>query len=137
MNIEKLQEIKKKILRNPKQFQMDHWFNTKLDDGKTDAGGCGTAACIAGWWLVVERKTESLLRAEKIKQIEYPSYYHISSAAQAGLDLPNQSLFLLSCWPADFRISYNNAVSRKHFRKAAKIVGEVIDNYIATNGWRP
>jgi hypothetical protein len=136
MNTEKLLKIKKKILANPKQFEMDNWFQIHLDDSVTKPAKCGTAACIVGWWLFVDRGAKTLVEAAEIKGSEYGSFGNtIQQRAKEDLGLPNYKLFFVSGWPDSYREAYYEAVSRKFWRKAVKIVGEVINDYIATNGW--
>lgn len=49
-NIVLLRKIQHLILAKADQFQMSSVFSRYLDNN-AEAGGCGTAACIAGWVL--------------------------------------------------------------------------------------
>jgi hypothetical protein len=61
MNTQLLQKVKQNILDHPDQFYMGGFFSAYTANGK--AGGCGTAACIAGWAVYLHRRYSSLARA--------------------------------------------------------------------------
>jgi hypothetical protein len=128
MNITALLEIKAAILSHPRQFQMDHTYATYLDDC-TPAGGCGTAACIAGWAMFL-RETDSRMNERE----NMPSFELLSRAA-SHLDVPNGKLFLRGDWPDQFRLPYNSAIDACDSVRMAKIAADAIDDYISTGGW--
>jgi len=132
MKTEPLLQIKADVLAHPRQFQMLSLFSPSLDDLSTNAGGCGTAACICGWYWHRKLQSQELVYTER--KVEHTG--NVMKIAVAELQLPNDSLFHIDHWPSPFESAYENAIAQQNFPEAARIVGQVIDDYIATNGWQ-
>lgn len=123
----RLREICKAITEHADQFQMAGWFRYLLDGGE-EAGGCGTAACIAGW-------AHHLFTA-KAKTLEASNTGENWHAFQPFeiLGLPNfasRRLFHLENWPTEFYARYRNAQTPAD---RAAIAVERISHFIATEG---
>lgn len=139
MNTKLLLKVKKHILAKPSRLRMSNWllsnkigtpylrgkFLVDLDTAWGEPSRqrlpeCGTVGCIAGW--------ARMLEGSKGK----PS----DMSANILLNIfPSQSdqLFYVSGWPKKFADAYQKEGVTQ--RQRAKIVGQVIDDFIATDGW--
>lgn len=131
MNVALLQKIKRRILRRPDTFRMDHW-------------NCGTAACIAGHACamngqVVDRRGwvyNSLAEAKKV----FPRRTPIDAEATRHLGITFSQFRSLCEWDSDAQVPYWPEPFRSRFKKArlrkdrAKIAADRIDRFIATKG---
>jgi hypothetical protein len=143
LNVELLLKVKKHILQKPSRLHMAQWlvkansFTTFskhghkyfcfLNSGYNEphtrpVPECGTVGCIAGW--------ASVLASTPEKQ-----YSAFSASDLLGLDSYDSSkLFFVTFWPEKYKLEY---LSSKTQRQRAKIVGQVIDLFIAGNGSFP
>lgn len=133
MNIPLLKKVRAAILKHPDQFEMEWYFQKELLIGEDDipAGGCGTAACIAGWILFYAKNCTTLEQANQL-------FYTLAEAtAAAGLDDIAKQRNSLSClfavddWPEPFSSRYVNATTLQGRAQAA---ADRIDHFIATKG---
>ena len=144
MNVELLLKVKKHILAKPSRLYMNRFilrdkdlseYRTKRDKryveffskewnekGKRLAPSCGTVGCIAGWVV--------LLNDEKAKN------HRVIYKAMELLNINNteaSKLFYVSNWPSKFKDEYL-LVTKNKIKAHARIVGQVIDFFIKTNG---
>lgn len=129
MNQKLLLRVRSAILAHPDQFDMSGYFNTCLWFGvnKQPAGGCGTAACIAGWTAFLTRKSRTLDAANRVVGDTH-------SEAVAALDITGEEslrLFYSAQWPKQFRTRYNKATTVKQRARAA---ADRISWFIKTKG---
>lgn len=136
MNIPLLKRVKAAILKHPKQFEMADWFSSVLyfgDDGqgglkKREAGGCGTAACIAGWVCHIDLESKTLAETDDALGI------WASDRATTLLDIPWTKagrLFHLDYWPSKFQLRVANA---KTLKARARAAADRINWFIKTKG---
>jgi hypothetical protein len=129
MNVKLLRKVKKHILEEPKRFIMGDWVVRKEypdqqlfdDDGKPRTfAKCGTAACIAGWTMLLS----------KVDPDKVDSY---SGAASKLLGLKERfsPLFYTDQWPAKYEDAYVNA---KTPAGRARVAARRIEHFIKTNG---
>ncbi len=134
MNIPLLRRIQKRILKEPRQFQMDNWFN----HSPSVYPNCGTAACIAGWAVTMSMKKGN---PKKICQLltgalttDWTDNDKITRKAMKFLQLDTpeaaKRLFIQSRWPSVFRFHPSSEGTPEY---AANAVAR-IDHFIATNG---
>ncbi len=131
MNIELLEKTRDQILSHPDQVNMQDWFNHK-NGLNEEAGGCGTAACIAGWALFVANN------AEKLTDLPIPFDAPARRAKEALWlsDAEADRLFFTVSWPSPFGLALLRA--RTDFRTTtayAQVVADRIDHFIKTEGW--
>lgn len=128
MNVRLLRRVQKAILKHPDQFQMEHFYAEYLDDlFGCDVGGCGTAACIAGWVQHLTFKKRTLVETCKMRRSTW-------AVGQRELKLTNEQavlLFLGSRWPEHFREQFSGETSPM---KRACIAAKRIDHFVETKG---
>ena len=131
MNIKLLRQIKREILKRPTQFNMNWWFQ-KRDSLGNRAGGCGTAACIAGWAVAIAG-TE---KGETIRLAEFSggSFFDTNTpdSAKSILDISDDHahrLFDRSNWPMRYLDERANTSM-----KVAKLAAARIEHFIKTKG---
>lgn len=129
LNVKLLQRVKRKILSEPKQFVMGHWFIDDLSEANGDSSdlprktipNCGTAACIAGWTIALGSKQKPS------KARDHGKYPSDEAATLLGIDPNGQDdLFGLSGW-GSFREPWYKA---KTFKGRAKVAARRIDAFI-------
>ena len=135
MNVELLRKIQQHVLDNPQRLVMNTFIIRKTDDETpynyaedkffadddtpTEFAECGTAACIAGWTLILSQTPIPPFRRE------------IADIAQKLLGIEfyqSKDLFYLANWNAIPRRRYHEATSQY---ERALIVSDVIDDFIA------
>jgi hypothetical protein len=122
--IKKLRAIQEKIGAEPTQFVMEQIFDSLLPG--IEIANCGTAACIAGWAIVLAEGTSP-------KQASYT--YNINQivvSAQTELELSMDQarrLFYFAGWPARYKRNREEGTA-KFARQAIRR----IDYFIKTNG---
>lgn len=130
MNVKLLRKVAKHILSEPKRLRMLNWImrgapgeiRKAQSDGWGESGtirfpACGTVGCIAGWTCMLSGQEELgdvVPNARKLLRIN----------AEAAV-----RLFYVADWPRHFRDRYFKATRQ---RERAKIVGEVIEDFIKT-----
>ncbi len=123
-----LQRVKRHILEKPNRFLMRTFIaratETKTKTFEDDNGKqqkyaeCGTAACIAGWAVLLHDGREDR------------SQVNIRERAIELLDLERgaeDKLFEVGYWPHDLYLDYRSAKTQ---RQRAEIAGKVIDRFI-------
>lgn len=128
LNVKLLRRIKRHILTEPRRLVMaDVKVKGKPGDRfKSDNGGtqilpdCGTAACIAGWALMISGKrviegSANLYRAAKL--LSLPE------------DFRSNNLFIVEYWPHRLRRRYLDADAPE---ARAKIAADRIEHLIKT-----
>lgn len=129
LNVKLLRRIQKAILRHPDQFDMEWWFQSYLKFNSKpallEAGGCGTAACIAGWAVHLSRGHRRLAttrRAVWDTHNEATRLLRIDSGRQCPL-------YNIGAWPEEFRNGYEGAETPL---ARAKVAVARIDHFIET-----
>lgn len=137
-NIRLLRRIQQAIVKHHDQFLMSSLFSHFLDDGR-DAGGCGTAGCIAGWAL-------HLTAGNKRLDKTHGSGYGINSSIKKAGELigvkttfkkhiMTHPLFFADQWPEPFRSKYAGAAyegTTSNNKKGARIAAGRIEHFIKT-----
>lgn len=125
MNKLLLRQVAKAIKKHPRQFAMGAYFDSELDN-LAPAGGCGTAACIAGWAIHLSKGKDTLRETADLP--------HGGETAMELLDINMEQrnrLFYLVNWPEDILGEYHKAKSAK---RMAEIAVARINRFIRTNG---
>lgn len=137
MNIPLLRKVKAAILKHPNQFEMGSWFSDTLFLGydkrtgrikERPAGGCGTAACIAGWACHVA------LGHRKLYETDGDVGQSTSCEASDLLGLTeaqSSRLFFDGEWPRKHREQLEDA---KTLKGRARAASDRISHFIATKG---
>jgi hypothetical protein len=131
MNIELLERVKERILAEPEHFHMANWA-IEVDEHNLGEPWCRTTFCIGGWAAVLTGKVKT--RDEMFEMIA-EQYGNGSDLFVEILGTPNSALFFASRWPYKFQRRYNDLRGGKDHIGLANLAGEVIDDYIETNGW--
>jgi hypothetical protein len=125
LNVKLLRKIQKHILEEPKRLVMRDWIITKAEGYKsfrndaeeiTKFPKCGTAACIAGWAVI--------LSGDKITP---GATLRVLDKARNLLKTEDDRLFFTMGWNPKLDAAYTAAKSAK---KRAKIASKQIDQYI-------
>lgn len=136
MNIKLLRKIQRAIRKEPRQFDMDSWFEF---DKRTP--NCGTTACIAGWAIALSSKKNPLDAAKSIRKrfgrgmrvLSSKQAYGITAKVLKVLKIDmrqGDSLFYASYWPLNFPERFRNARTPE---EKAEIACERIDAFIANS----
>lgn len=147
MNVEKLLQVKRTILRDPgSQFVMDSFFadaesidSSSIEIKRKKVANCGTAACIAGTAIAMEMFQNNRQEARRNRGAYAPF-----DTAKKILDLNEtqaEKLFYLVFqaptlnpnreWPPQFRDAY---LAAKTLKARKRIAAKRIDHFIKTNG---
>lgn len=129
MNTKLLLEVQKHILEEPRRLVMSRLAVKKGEvcsapDMPKSFAKCGTAACIAGWILILSGN----------KPFTETEDGNGSETAERLLRLPTDSadrLFHVFMWPERFKHEYNSA---KTPAKRASVAANRIDHFIKTKG---
>ena len=138
MNVKLLREVEKRILAEPRRFDM-MTFGDKLDKEAIEALGeeappCGTVACIAGH---VDWMTHPRLFAASVALGDYDDSIVERAAKELGLGFePSQDtnagrLFFDNEWPEKFQAALAEA---KTPLQRAEVAVKRIEHFIKTNG---
>lgn len=132
-NIGLLRRIQRAILKKPDQFMMSSLFSSYLDNGE-DAGGCGTAGCIAGWALHLTSRNKRLDKTSKTKldvnrTLEEAGYLIGIKTRTIKYKEMLHPLFFSHQWPEPFRSRYAEATAS---RQMARVASDRIEHYIKT-----
>jgi hypothetical protein len=131
MNVKLLRKVKKHILEEPRRLAMGYFVQRK--DGLTQTvfeseardgdeypfAKCGTAACIAGWTVLLTDQTQEW-------QIEQNAIRLLEIDGREA-----QRLFYVHSWPEKLRNKYHNL---KTPAARANVAARRIDHFIKTNG---
>lgn len=132
MNIELLLKVKEQILREPRQFNMEHYFFTYEEGYEPDTEeekipNCGTAACIAGWAIAIAYQQNPREANQNLNSYAGP-------IARDLLELhymQSERLFHTCDWPKRFKDEYFSANTNQ---ERAEVAARRIDHFIATKG---
>lgn len=129
MNTTLLKKVKAAILKHPDQFEMENLFQHDLKGLYMHAGGCGTAACIAGW-------TYHILLGPKMVKTSHKhairNAHDVWDKANAALKLQDAGqLFYTWRWPVKYQVRYREAQTPLARAKAA---ASRIDHFLKTKG---
>lgn len=126
-----LRKVRKHILEEPRRFNMSDWISRRYHTsdkhydgfaGKVKASSyakCGTAACIAGWTVLIHDGMQS-------------SAISVSGRASQLLGITyTDDLFGVTGWDDPYASQYQKARSVK---EKAEIAGRYINHYIKTRG---
>ena len=138
MNVKLLRKVEKRILAEPRRFDM-MTFGTKLNKRTIKALGkqappCGTVACIAGH---VDWMTHPRLFAASVALGDYDDSIVERAAKELGLGFePSQDtkagrLFFDNEWPEKFQAALAEA---KTPLQRAEVAVKRIEHFIKTNG---
>jgi len=126
--IKMLREIKRRILAEPRQFDLHSWF---FHDPEA-IPNCGTSACIAGWAITIAHNTNPEKASELIDAKGGPKDPFLEGEQALGItDIQGYRLFLHENWPAPFDDQYQRYVRPLN---KAKVACARIDHFIKTNG---
>jgi uncharacterized protein YqiB (DUF1249 family) len=121
LNVRLLRKVQKAILKHANQFRME-WWTDCVDSKGNPAGGCGTAACIGGWAIMLGKRFKTVEAVAEISGVD--------SAAADLLHVSRLSpLFFLEDWPTEYRRLYWEARTAK---AAARAAVRRIDHFIKT-----
>jgi len=122
LNVRLLRRIQKAILKHPDQFEMAGYFieNLYMPKGTIPAGGCGTAACIAGWAIHITRGNKTVeTSSHHRKNYPHPRTEAMNVLGITQDELDRHKLFYSDKWPEPFRGRYHNAKTPLQRSKAA------------------
>jgi hypothetical protein len=133
MNVKLLRRVKKHILEEPRRFVMRVFYFRKADllreTFTSDThqpmrfAKCGTAACIAGWSVLLTDGLHADMNDVRARAI--------SLLGLNPNDYRHDELFDVCGWPTKFADAYEKARSQK---ARAKIAADRIEHFIATKG---
>lgn len=143
-----LRRVQRTILKYPDQFHMGDWATSGHVDHCAPIGRCGTAACIGGWAVVLNKKS---------KPSRYRGYWLETNARKVlGLPKPGlfqpdlaDTLFYVERWPEPFQKQYRKIMehaysnydahrkgwekrAEKYALKLAQVAAKRIDHFIET-----
>jgi hypothetical protein len=128
LNVRLLRRIQRRILKEPRQFQMDDLYSATDDFGKEVTANCGTAACIAGWAVALS----SGISPREASILDSTGQQNTWGLAVKKLGLESgRPLFLVYEWPGKFWAAYERA---KTNRQQAKVAVARIEHFIKTKG---
>jgi hypothetical protein len=125
MNVKLLRKVKRYILAEPKRLFMASYFVRKYQYGEMlngrDFAKCGTAACIAGWTLLLNKLDPYFVEAGA----------HDTAADLLGINC-DQALLLFEPrkWPEKFEKGLNDDGKLS----TAKVAAARIEHFIKTKG---
>lgn len=146
MNTKLLRRIQREILKEPRRFDMRSFIDITAPQAP-----CRTAACIAGWALVITSATDAPItettfprlarqvRAAEEKRMRQDEEAGESYEGQAkkvlGLTGPQATrLFYHGAWSRALYRPYVSALLGGDYAKAARIACSRIDHFIKTKG---
>lgn len=139
MNVRKIRQIGKDILKEPRCFNMAPFFAKifsrrdaeQINHSPRAIPPCNTVCCFAGEWALRYAGA-----SVGVPISDPPNLYilgeYISDACERDLGLPNQRLFHAEDWPERLRFGSFKAGTKRY---AEHFVYKVLEDYIATNGW--
>ena len=124
--VKMLRKVKRHILAEPKRLYMSDWILRDRGNGKIylmsgkerKFAKCGTAACIAGWTVILADREGEGRVGDTAKEI-------------LGLnDSQHDRLFAPSCWPEKF----HQGTTGDGKKRTAEIAAKRIEHFIKTDG---
>lgn len=128
MNIKLLRRVQKFLLAEPRRFDMCNWVQAAEYSVLLEKPPCGTACCIAGAAVILDRKIDPGKALAALNGVNIPN------AARTALGLTfgqEDQLFYTGGWPQKFQDAYYQA---KTPLQRAKIGVARIDRFIKTKG---
>lgn len=123
-NIGLLRRVKEHILTEPRRFTMERWLDENDLEGNHPP--CGTAACIAGWTVLLKdgRQVTSLGIASRAAELlglgtRDVGDYEVFTKAN--------SLFFVKNWPKRYKRAYSRT---RKLANRARIAGQRIEYFI-------
>lgn len=144
-----LRRVTKHILASPKRLVMGNWvetkttynswFNDEIRDG-SEYASCGTAACIAGWTVLLTSVKNKKFKNFVNKREHKHTYFDWERAAGKKLGITEEQatrLFHVENWPRQFGRRFKMRgdemeLSLKQRTANAKAAAERIEYFIAT-----
>ena len=141
MNVKLLREVEKRILAEPRRFDM-MTFGDKLDKEAIEALGeeappCGTVACIAGHvdWMTHPRLFAASVAIDRFARddsiVERAAKELGLNRFELSQDTYAGRLFFDDEWPKKFQAAFSKA---KTPLQRAKVAVKRIEHFIKTNG---
>jgi hypothetical protein len=125
MKIRLLRKVQAAILKEPLQFGMERWFSDAIDAGHP-IPNCGTAACIGGWAVTINRGANPI----GVRHLGGKLCKLYSQEALGLTSAQTERLLYLEGWPRLFRRQYNHG----DFTQRAIVACRRIDFFIKTKG---
>ena len=133
LNVELLRKVQAQILKEPRQFLMELFFYSGpryRDLGPEEViPNCGTAACIAGWAIAIDRQMTPKEAHEATRYEEGDDTRRGAEALRISRKQA-ETLFFTEYWPGEFRDRYEDD-QRPEAR--AKVAADYIDYFIKVN----
>lgn len=131
LNTELLLKVKEQILKEPLQFIMGNWFQTKHEIVQEPIPNCGTAACIAGWAIAIHNQMNPAKACAAVSNHEFK--WHSSEFIADDIldpkgDITVSNLFYVDRWPYQLAFDFRN--SEDPVRRA-QLAAQAIDMFIA------
>ena len=140
MNVKLLREVEKRILAEPRRFDM-MTFGDKLDKEAIEALGeeappCGTVACIAGHvdWMTHPRLFAASVAIDRFARddsIAERAAKELGLGFELSQDTYAGRLFFDDEWPKKFQAAFSKA---KTPLQRAEVAVKRIEHFIKTNG---
>ncbi len=143
MNTRLLKKVRDKILENPTQVNMDHWYGW-YNPSETEIKGCGTAGCICGWAVALQDKKTLAEENEAVKsktpEMGYSTFAKLmEKLGREALGLTKSQanrLFYVETdgsakWPIDLAEALDGSTNPESY---AQVVADRIDRFIETKG---
>ena len=140
MNVKLLRKVEKRILAEPRRFDM-MTFGDKLDKEAIEALGeeappCGTVACIAGHvdWMTHPRLFAASVAIDRFARddsIAERAAKELGLGFELSQDTYAGRLFFDDEWPKKFQAAFSKA---KTPLQRAKVAVKRIEHFIKTNG---
>lgn len=137
-----LREVQSRIKAEPLQFDMQSWYRER-DRFNSDSGlcditipNCGTAACIAGWMVCIDRN----INPSQAVMLVGDAGISVRQAfrVEDGSALDWDKLFYDHNWPQPYRQQFYEAENifenDARYAAMAKVACERIDHFIRTDG---
>ena len=124
INVGLLQRIKKHILESPLRMDMSVYVVQNFLDGDEYVPPCGTAACIAGWAVLLSLKPDEALNEIGLRD-RAVEFLGLDSCALSAYDV-----FHVAHWPEPYQSNHAAALPVER----AQAVADYIDYLIKTHG---
>ena len=128
MNTKLLRDVARHISEEPRRLDMER-ITKRGKEIKGEAPPCGTAACIAGWALLLTHDKEITGYENGFPVVNGRCLDVVDAASLIGDE--DHRLFFLSSWPKKFREPYAAAETPQ---QRAEIAVARIEHFIKTKG---
>lgn len=139
LNVELFNKVKEHILEEPNRFLMGDFCLTKeilgkdhfhgeyctddYDEPKVKFAACGTAACIAGWAVLLGDG----ITGKQLNDLNSNQIWERAEKLLGITPVEADGLFYEANWPLPYRDRYDDATSQKEL---AEVGAERIDHFI-------